>query len=78
VGDDVVNDCAFAKTFGARAVRVSVPGVEPYVPGGGGGSYPGDPSRGEDRLDLDELVDATVESVAELPDLFRRWEAGEE
>jgi hypothetical protein len=31
-----------------------------------------------DRLDLDELVDATVESVAELPDLFRRWEAGEE
>ena len=34
VGDDVVNDCAFAKTFGARAVRVSVPGVEPYVPGG--------------------------------------------
>jgi putative hydrolase of the HAD superfamily len=36
VGDDVVNDCAFAKTFGARAVRVSVPGVEPYVPGEAG------------------------------------------
>ena len=77
VGDDVVNDCAFAKTFGARAVRVAVPGVEPYKPGGGGGSYPGDPSREEGKLNLDELVDATVESVAELPDLFRRWEAGE-
>ena len=77
VGDDVVNDCAFAKTFGARAVRVSVPGVEPYVPGGGGGSYPGDPSREEDRLDLETLVDATVESVAELPELLKRWEDGE-
>ena len=78
MGDDAVNDCAFAKPFGAGGGRVWVPGVEPYVRGGGGGSYPGDPSRGEDRLDLGELVDATVESVAELPELFRRWEAGEE
>ena len=77
VGDDVVNDCAFAKTFGARTVRVAVPGVSPYVPGGGGGSYPGDPAREEDRLDLETLVDATVESVAELPELLRRWEDGE-
>jgi FMN phosphatase YigB (HAD superfamily) len=77
VGDDVVNDCAFAKTFGARTVRVAVPGVSPYVPGGGGGSYPGDPAREEDRLDLETLVDATVESIAELPELLKRWEDGE-
>jgi putative hydrolase of the HAD superfamily len=76
VGDDLVNDCQFAKRFGAKAVRVIVPGVEPYVPGGGVRSFTGDPGRNEIELDIEALVDATVASVEELPELFRSWEAG--
>ena len=67
VGDDLINDCEAAKTTGRfRTVLVEHPNVVPYQPGGGG-TYPGDPTREEDALDRSRLVDARVTSVGEIP-----------
>ena len=73
VGDDLLNDCKAAKSHGFRTVLVEEPGVVPYQPGGGGGSYPGDPARSEEELDAAALVDAKVTSVSRLPDVLAGW-----
>jgi|TARA_B110000977_G_scaffold168454_1_gene217676 FMN phosphatase YigB (HAD superfamily) len=70
VGDDVVNDCQFAKSFGAKTVLIAVLGVTPYQPGGG---LPDDTARKEQTLELEKIVDATLASVGELPELLKRW-----
>lgn len=73
VGDDLLNDCKAAKSHAFRTVLVEEPGVVPYQPGGGGGSYPGDPARGTEELDAAALVDARVASVSQLPDVLSGW-----